>query len=598
MNLESFHFLRPEWLWALLLLVPLGWSVLRRAQSVGPWERVCDPHLLRHLVATGSPGSARLPVSLLALGWTAACLALAGPAWERLPQPTFREPTRTVFVLGLGDSMNERDVRPSRLARARHKLLDAVDRSAGGSVALVVYRDEAFAVTPITDDAQVLREVIPLLETRLMPGRRVRPARGIDEALRLLEPVGMDGARIVLVSDGADDDPQATETAVRSAAEAGAHVSVLAVAGDSEALTQLARRGNGGYAALAIDDGDLDRVFSGVDAVDPTSGVALTKSDVQTDDWKDRGGWLLWIPLALAPLAFRRNWAAALLGLLFVHFAPAPAKAIDLDVFERPDQKGARAFAEGHFAESAQHFEDPAWQAAARYRAGDFAGAAETLAARPDAGSQYNLGNALAKAGKLEEAVAVYDRALAAAPDDEDARFNRDLVQKLLEQQPPKPPQNSKDDSPDSKQESSKSQDGSSEAKDSGAQDGSQGDKGEDQRDAEAGDASQADAQDGSKPSEKSDEKKGSAGDRHDEAAAGEKQGDSEGEDAPSQDQASAKDPSEGAGDPTAPPPSAEDQQRAQWMARLPDDPGGLLREKIRRDYLRKQAERRGDGGS
>jgi hypothetical protein len=44
-------------------------------------------------------------------------------------------------------------------------------------------------------------------------------------------------------------------------------------------------------------------------------------------------------------------------------------------------------------------------------------------------------------------------------------------------------------------------------------------------------------------------------------------------------------------------PPSAAEQQRSQWMARLPDDPGGLLRERIRRDYLRKQAARRaGDG--
>ena len=175
MNLEAFHLLRPVWLWALLLLVPIGWSLLRRARSAKNWERVCDPHLLRHLVTEGSRGGARWPLALLALGWTLATFALAGPSWERLPQQTFREPARTVFVVGLADSMNQRDVRPSRLARARHKLLDATRRSASGSVALVVYRDEAFAVTPITDDPHVLREVIPVLETKLMPGQRVRP---------------------------------------------------------------------------------------------------------------------------------------------------------------------------------------------------------------------------------------------------------------------------------------------------------------------------------------------------------------------------------------------------------------------------------------
>jgi Ca-activated chloride channel family protein len=591
LNLETFHLLRPAWLWALLLLVPIGGSVLRRARSAGPWEQVCDPHLLRHLVTPGARGGARWPLALLALGWTVAALALAGPTWERLPQQTFREPTRTVFVLGLADSMNQRDVRPSRLARARHKLLDATGRSASGSVALVVYRDEAFAVTPITDDPHVLREAIPLLETKLMPGRRVYPSRGIEEALRLLEPVGVRGARIVLVSDGADDDPQATETAVRAAAEAGARVSVLAMAGDSPALAELAQSGSGNYAALAIDDGDLDRLLAGTDGADLASGAALTRSDIAADDWKDMGAWLLWIPLALAPFAFRRGWAAALLGLLFVHFAPEPAHAIDLDVFERPDQKGARAFAEGRFAESAEHFEDPAWQAAARYRAGDFAGAAETLAAQPDAAAQYNLGNALAKAGKLEAAVAAYDRTLATTPSDEDARFNRDLVKKVLEEQPPE----SNGESGDPKQRGSDSQGGSP---DQQAGDPRDADSGERPEDAESD-------ENGREGKDVPSQDQAAAEDlREDDGEAAESRPDTP-EAAPSDslDSGEPKDPSEQApeGDPrgmAARPPSAADQQRSQWMARLPDDPGGLLRERIRRDYLRKQAARSGEGGS
>ena len=625
MNVETFHFLRPSWLWALLLLVPIGWSVLRSARSAGPWEQVCDPHLLRHLVTPGAGGGARAPLSLLALGWTFATLALAGPSWERLPQQTFREPTRTVFVLGLADSMNQRDVRPSRLARARHKLLDATSRSTSGSVALVVYRDEAFAVTPITDDPHVLREAIPLLETTLMPGRRVRPARGIEEALRLLEPVGVRGAHIVLVSDGADDDPQATEAAVQDAASQGAQVSALSVVGESEPLATLARSGNGSYAALAIDDGDLDRLLGGPHAADLASGAALAKSDIQADDWKDMGAWLLWIPLALAPFAFRSGWAAALLGLLLLQLAPAPAHAIDLDFFSRPDQKGARAFAEGRFAESAEHFEDPAWQAAARYRAGDFAGAAESLAAQPDAGALYNLGNALAKTGKLEEAVAAYDRTLAATPNDEDARFNRDLVKKLLEKQPPKS-QDSKDKPPESKQDSSDPKDQSSESK------GESGDpkQASDSQDG-SGDSKESKPQDGSPDQKAGDKGDADAGERHEDAASG-KQG--EGKDASPQDQAAADDPrkadgeaaeprldtpegalpgSQDSGEPADPsenapesdpqgmaarPPSPADQQRSQWMARLPDDPGGLLRERIRRDYLRKQGQRRGEGGS
>jgi Ca-activated chloride channel family protein len=610
---ESFHFLRPAWLLALLLLLPIGWAALRRARGIGAWDRVCDPHLLRHLVAESGGRAAHWPLALLALGWLGACLALAGPAFERLPQTSFREPSRTVFVLGLGDSMNQRDVRPSRLARARHKLLDALDRAAGGSVALVVYKEEAFAVTPLTDDADVLREAIPQLETRLMPGRRVSVARGIEEARRLLEPHGLRSAQIVLVSDGADDSPKETLAAVRDVAGEGARVSVVALAGESEALAELARQGGGAFAALAIDDTDLDRVFDAAGGLDPARGAALVKSEATTDEWNDLGRWLVWIPLLLAPLAFRRGWAGSALLLLCLQLSSAPAQAGVADAFQRPDQRGARAFDEGRFAESAQHFEDPAWQAAARYRAGDFAGAAKTLTALPEPGPQYNLGNALAKSGKLEEAIAAYERALAAQADDEDVRFNRDLVKKLLEEQKkqeqdPKQEQqashsdDSQDGQPDAKQDASetkhdasqpqsqnRAQDEPSEAQDAQPADSAAG---------EPGEAASENAAPGSESPDpgRQDETESAAGDRPAQAQpapAGEPQGEQVGE-RPAED---AGETARAAGTATAPrrPVSAEEQERAQLMARLPDDPGGLLREKIRRDYLRKQAARSGE---
>jgi Ca-activated chloride channel family protein len=625
---ESFHFLRPAWLWALLMLGVIAWSWRRRSRSAGAWERVCDPHLLAQLATRDARGAGGLPLALLALGWTAACLALAGPTWERLPQTSFREPARSVFVLTLGDSMNQRDVRPSRLARARHKLLDALDRTAGGSVALVAVREEAFAVTPLTDDVHVLREAIPLLETRLMPGRGVFPARGFEEARRLLEPVGLHGARIVLVSDGSDDDPAASEAAARALADDGAQVSVLALAGENEALADLARSGGGSQAALAIDDADLEQVLPGSAATSPLDGPSLVASEVKTEEWKDMGAWLAWIPLLLAPFAFRKGWAGALLALLALELAPAPAEAGVLDAFARPDQRGARAFADGRYPESAQAFEDPAWQAAARYRAGDFAGASQSLAGRTDPVSQYNLGNALAKSGQLEPALAAYESALAAAPADADAKFNRDLVKRLLEQQQQQQEQkqdqqqqeqqpseqDSKQGAKSDQQDQGEGSQGSESPEGSQASASDRSEKAEDagaeaeaRQPASAADAdSKAKAQDAAAAEAQAQaEAEAEAGAREPDAATGNAASGSPADSAPraAQDAASA-DPGDAAaapGEPGTPAPgaahaaAAQEQEHAQWMARLPDDPGGLLREKIRRDYLRKQALRQGE---
>ncbi|MEZ5450937.1 MAG: tetratricopeptide repeat protein [Thiolinea sp.] len=67
-------------------------------------------------------------------------------------------------------------------------------------------------------------------------------------------------------------------------------------------------------------------------------------------------------------------------------------------------------------------------------RAGDYA-RAESLYAQATLDGLYNYGNALARQGKLAEAIAAYDQVLAQNPEHEDARYNRDLLKQQQEQQ-------------------------------------------------------------------------------------------------------------------------------------------------------------------
>ncbi len=645
MNLEAFHFLRPHWLLALTLLAPLAWWWRRQRSEAGGWRSVCDPHLLPHLLFPGSGGAAVAPFALLALGWSGACLAMAGPTWERLPQPAFGNPTRTVFVLSLAPSMDRDDVAPSRLARARHKLGDAIDRLEGGAVGLVVFREEAYGAVPLTDDAEVVREMLPTLRTDLAPGREVHPSRGLAEAGKLLDAVDMAGTRIVLVADGSDASPEATLDAARGLARSGATVSVLSVApGDAPGLAAVAAAGDGAFATLTADDADLERLLaSGPGAV---PGVRLERSEVQADAWWDAGAWLVWLPLLLCSLAFRRGWVMAVMTLAWIGLPSAPARADVADWFERPDQRAARAFEAGRYAESAESFEDSAWRAAALYRADDFQRAAEALRALPDARSQYNLGNALARAGALEEALAAYDRSLAAAPGDDDARFNRDLVKRLLEQQR-KEKSDSGSSGGDGAKSNEKSQNGASKEQaggeksptdaNEGAAEGEknqadgQKDQAEGEKDQADGEKNQADGQkeqadagesgeapraDASEGDERSQEQRAdaSAGEESSQAQPADGSetapdssppGDAEAAGAPPEAGGTPREasgtPHEASGTPREA--SGAPQQQANgspdarsprdpWLAHLPDDPGGLLREKLRRDYLRKREAR------
>jgi Ca-activated chloride channel family protein len=410
----------------------------------------------------------------------------------------------------------------------------------------------------------------------------------------------------VLLTDGADDAPEATRAAAAAAAGRGARVSVLGIAGDPGGeLETLARAGGGTFAALSADDQDLEQIAR---APELSLGASLSKREQQTDAWYDFGIWLLWVPLLLAPLAFRKGWATAALAVVCFQLPAPSAHAAVLDWFERPDQRGARAFADEEYEASAAAFEDPAWRAAALYRSGDFASAAAQLADLPDPESSYNRGNALAKSGQLEEALAAYDAALAVQPDDADARFNRDLVARLLEEQEP-PPQDGSDaenSDDDERSEASEDSEGDGSAQPESPESDASGEDSGEEGEPQSGDEAEGGAESangGEQPAD-ADTEPADAG----EESAG---GDTEAEDAaspsaePQGESSTAEAPSPGgapdapaeqaaaAGDASSPaakgaPTSPEQQAAERWMSRLPDDPGGLLREKIRRDYQRK----------
>jgi Ca-activated chloride channel family protein len=81
---------------------------------------------------------------------------------------------------------------------------------------------------------------------------------------------------------------------------------------------------------------------------------------------------------------------------------------------------------------AAHLLDDPYWKGVALYRQGRFEEAAEIFRGVGKPGF-YNRANALARLGRYSEAVAYYDAVLFYAPNDDDARTNRALVDALVE---------------------------------------------------------------------------------------------------------------------------------------------------------------------
>lgn len=459
MENDLFHFLRPEWFWALVPAGLLFWLVLRSRKSAtgGNWGKYVDAHLLRHLAISGATARAsRVLPALAAAAIVVLVTALSGPTWQKAEVPSFTGGEPVVAVLSLAQSMNSDDLSPSRLRRAVHKLRDILARTEGDERALVIYSDIPFVAAPLTSDKKVISQMIPELSTKLMPVLGNRPDLAISEAVSVLERADAGRGEIVLIADNAGD-TAATAKAASEARKAGYTVSVLGIGTeegatlqtadgqaitrrsgeklttslDTEGLGQVARSGGGTYSSVTANSADLNRILPKADRIE-SAGKA---EDFQADSWVDMGYWLLILPVLLLPFAFRRGLVfsiglVACLGLV-PGIAPQPAHAGTWqDLWSTSDQQGQKAFASGDYDTASRQFETSSWRGSAAYRAGDYAAAAQDFSA-----NAYNRGNALAKSGQLEEALGAYDQALAADPQDADAKYNRDLVQKLLDEQ-------------------------------------------------------------------------------------------------------------------------------------------------------------------
>ncbi len=452
--LTNFHFLRPGMLWALLPLALAALLLLRRRLAHGAWRRAVDPELAPWIVESSWSRTGRGLLAGAMLAWLIAVLALAGPSWEQRPQPVSRGGDAIVIVLDMTLSMYAADLAPSRIARARLKIADILDERRDGQTGMVVYAGDSHVVVPLTDDARTITNLLGSLEPRIMPQFGNRPDRAIEQANRLFVDAAMPRGRIILLTDGireperllASVDDRYPVSVLGIGTEAGAPIpleplnregylraegNVVVAHLDEDVLRGFARAAGGSYARFAPDGSDLESLLP--NSADGRGAGTNPQRELQM--WIDAGPWLVLLLIPMALFAFRRGVLAAPVFALIL--LPPDAEAFSWrDLFQRPDQQAHAALRAGQPERAVERFEDPAWRATALYRSEHYDQAAREFRGE-DALSHYNRGTALARAERFEEALEQLEQAVELDPDFEDARHNRDLVERILEQDRP-----------------------------------------------------------------------------------------------------------------------------------------------------------------
>ena len=601
MNLADFHFIRPYWLLAILPAVVISVLMLRNKLSRGNWTACCDAELLPFLLQDKTVNQSRGWLMLGVISTLLMIIALAGPTWQRLPSPAFRNDAALVIALNLSTSMDAADIKPSRLTIARYKIADILKQRKDGQTALIVYSGDAFTVTPLTDDTNTIDSQLAALTTDIMPSQGNNTAAALEKAVVLFKQAGLQTGQILLITDTVE--MNTTLSTVKKLAnfqlsilgvgtEDGAPIalpeggflkddqgSIVVTKLNAANLSSLAQAGHGLYQTLTADDEDIKSLLNAFDK--PIQQQGKADNDMMLEQWNDQGAWLLLLVLPLAALFFRKGLLCVALLLVLL---PLPKNSYAFewqDLWQRPDQQALKAYQQGDYAKAAEKFENPNWQAAAHYQAGEYEKALKTYQTQTEqtADNIYNQGNALAQSGQLKEAIAAYQQALNLNPNHDDAKYNKELVEKELEKQPPKQDQDKQQKSDQNKEQEKSDKQQSSENKDSQSQQQQDSQKNQQSEQQEQ----QSDEQQKNQKQEKGQEQlKQQEDSKPKEQSKTEQPAEQKKDDTKKQAAQQAK-PADSSAK------NEKQQANEQWLNRIPDDPAGLLRRKFKYQYGRNQ---------
>lgn len=597
----NFHFLRPWWLLLLLPLIFYG-RYLRGADTQSSWEKVCDKRLLEFLLIKGSSSHRKIIAWLGAVGLFSAIIAAAGPSWTKIEIPSLAPENPTMILLNLSSDMQEKDLSPSRLDRAKYKIKDLLALLKGTQTGLEVYSNEPFLISPLTEDSQIITNLLPAVSYNIMPANGDRLDRAIDLAVEKFKNAQFQQGEIIVFAPDAGQRFDLALEAAKRAASQNYKVNIIAIsASPVEKLKMIAENGGGNYWTLQSNDEEIQSLAKKITA----NKSEMKESKNWQSVWLDYGYYLLIIPL-LCCLSFFRK------GILVIALLLC-AKPADAGFFLNSNQEGLKAFNQQDFQRASQEFKDYQWKGAALYRMGEYDNAYNEFSKGEGVDALYNQGNALAKGGKIEEAIKKYEEVLQIAPHHEDAKFNLEYLKRQQQQQQNQNQKNqdqnqqnqdndsqsnqgdgdnqneqNKGDSKDSEQQNKESESSNNPSQSEDNAESQKSEEGKEQNSSqnnETQNSEQNQSENLGQPSQNS-QNSNSGQQEPQESEAGETQVGAEPKE--SQDQESPQ--QEGAGAAAGNEDEKYDEEiqaRAQQYREIPEDPGGLLKAFIYKEYHR-----------
>lgn len=525
--MANFTFLYPLWF---LALIPLGLLVLIQRKNKNTTGLIA-PHIAKQLGMTQKTQGNGFTFGLV-LAWLCVTTALAGPSFGYKDSPSFQLSGARVLVMDMSRSVYATDIKPNRLTQEKYKAKDLLPYWKEGMTGLVAYANNSYLVSPLTEDSQTLANLITNLSPEIMPykGKGSNLEAAINQSIEMMTKSGHQQGDIIVLTDGISN--QQLDKVMSRVKGTKWRISLLGIGTkngapielpsvqlltdrsgktvvatlDPDPLVTLAQTTNGVAQLIQSDNSDIETIAR----LTKTPLEQVTQnSDTQVNSRANHGYWLLFPLVLFSLLCFRKGmFLALLLVLLPVDKSMASTELSNSLLSD--DYTAHQQFEQKDYQAASEQFKSKQWKGAAQYKAGDYKGAIETLTGLEDTQSQYNLANALAQNGQLEDAKEKYESLLKTDPDMKDAKKNLGIVSKALKEKKTEEEAYKKDkdgdtslkDAPNGdKKQLQDSKDGSEQSSDSKDSQSKDSQQDQQKNESQSDDKSQSDKQDKSEAS-------------------------------------------------------------------------------------------------
>lgn len=450
-NADTFHFLRPAFLWAFIPVAIVALMILFTYRDDKKWKKLIAPALRPYMFTREKRSGFLFPLLAYLIIMSLGILGTAGPSWSKEEVPGAKSEAVLMIALDLSHSMLAEDIQPNRLERAKFKIRDLLDANPGSRVSLYAYAGTAHTVIPMSSDYRIIRHHLEALSPAIMPVQGSNLARMLDLADSTLSAVvapstlllvsdEIKEADIQLLRDFVESSPHAVEFMAMSS-PGGAQIpknkwkhpltdangNIVISSLDTELVFELDKHPKIHVTTLTLDNSDMVDM-----AREIRQNLDFREDDQESEEqWKDMGYVLLILLTLLIPFWFRKGWMIQYLLLPMLLISPS-CTGLDSwdDLWYSKDYQGQILYEAGAFEDAGTSFESPYHEGMAWYRAGNYDSAAQAFARDSSANSLYNLGITYSKMGMYDKALEVIR--LASEKDPGNAQFEKAIEEARL----------------------------------------------------------------------------------------------------------------------------------------------------------------------